>query len=88
VQSQEPHWPDYVAETVRAPGVPSVVDDGGHWYLYFAGYPPTDTTGPAEKFDAKDRHPYFMPLRVDIPIGATVAGTSGSGLDRWILPAR
>ena len=89
LQSQQPNWPNDVAAEVVAPGVPSIVADrDGGWILYFAGFAPSDaiadpTTG---NFDAALRRPYFLRLRVDVPIGASVTTTSNEDLARWILP--
>jgi hypothetical protein len=86
LQSQEPNWPNYVAKTVLAPGVPAVVQDGTGWYLTFAGYLPSDApidpkTG---HYTPSSRRPFFVPLTVSIPAGASVATTSEADLANWI----
>ena len=86
LQSQEPQWPDYVAAQVLAPGVPSFVNDNGTWYLYFAGYNPTDAPPASGGFDGSHRRPYYVPFQVNIPTGATVSGTSPYSLGTWITP--
>ncbi|MFJ5288546.1 hypothetical protein [Streptomyces sp. NPDC088348] len=88
LQTQEKAWPDYVADRVVAPGVPSVVDNGGKWYLYFAGYLPTDAPlVSGGRLDASHRRPYVMPLRVDIPGGTSVRQASDAELARWVTRA-
>jgi hypothetical protein len=86
LQSQKPDWPNYVGGTVRAPGVPAVVPDGDGWYLSFAGFDPADaptdpTTG---QYLPNYRRPYFAPLAVHIPPGASVAHASAAELATWI----
>lgn len=88
LQSQEKAWPHYAADRVVAPGVPSVVDNGGKWNLYFAGYLPTDAPVlPDGHFDASHRRPYVMPLKVDIPGSASVRKSSDAELARWVTEA-
>ena len=89
LQAQDSNWPNYVAAQVLAPGVPSIVKDGsGHWFLYFAGYAPSDTpTIPATgNFDPSHRRPFFVQLQITIPTDATVATTSATELTNWIAP--
>lgn len=86
LQSQEKSWPHYVGQTVLAPGVPSVVEDAQHWYLFFAGYLPSNApTDPSTgHYQPSLRRPYFAPLTLDIPTGSTVSGTSETELANWI----
>ncbi len=89
LQSQKSAWPNDVAAQVLAEGVGSIVkDDCLGWILYFAGLDPSDapvdpSTG---KYDTSHRRPYFLPLQVRIPDGATVAATSDADLATWITP--
>jgi hypothetical protein len=88
LQAQESGWPNYVAAQVLAPGVPSFVNDNGVWYMYFAGYSPSDAPTIANgDFDPSHRRPYFVQLNINIPAGATAAGTSGYNLAGWMTPA-
>ncbi|HEX3787190.1 MAG TPA: hypothetical protein VHW44_04965 [Pseudonocardiaceae bacterium] len=86
MQSQEPGWPNYVGKTVLAPGVPAVIQDGQSWYLTFAGYLPSDapTDPKTGHYVPSSRRPFFAPLSVRIPAGASVAGTSEADLANWI----
>ena len=81
LQSQESAWPNYVADQVIAPGVPSIVEaQNGDWYLCFAGYAPSDApVVPATGYyDPSHRRPFFVKLQITIPDGASVATTSPS----------
>lgn len=67
-------------------GVWAVIQDSPGWYLTFAGYDPSDppidpTTG---HYVPSSRRPFFAPLSVRIPAGASVAGTCEADLARWI----
>ncbi|WP_405783180.1 hypothetical protein [Streptomyces sp. NBC_00859] len=85
LQTQEKAWPNYVADRVLAPGVPSVVEADGKWALYFAGYLPTDAPRvPGGKFDASHRRPYVMRLKVDVPRNADVRQASDAELAGWV----
>jgi hypothetical protein len=85
LQSQIKDWPNYVADRVMAPGVPSVVESGGTWYLYFAGFLPSDAPKVSGgKYDASHRRPYVMPLTVKVPQGTSVQAASNDDLARWI----
>jgi len=84
LQSQEPQWPNYVYAQVLAPGVPSFVNDNGNWYLYFAGFNPADAPVLGGAYVPSHRRPYFVPLQISIPPGATVAGTSAYDLASWM----
>lgn len=70
---------------VKAPGVPSLQSDGRHWYLYFAGYAPHQAKSGAV-YPASRRMPFYEPLKVSFPGGASVAGTSPFKLSTWIEP--
>ena len=88
IQALQPLWPNYVASTVQGPGVPSLVQyPAGTWYLYFAGYDPSVPLS-GGMFDPKMRQPYAMRLSVNIPNGASVAGTANTGLASWITAAK
>lgn len=88
LQAQEAGWPNYTADQVLAPGVPSIRLVDGDWYLFFAAYQPDDApTMPDGTFDPSYRRPYFLKLNVDIPAGTTVAGTSSYELAGWITAA-
>ncbi|WP_329062336.1 hypothetical protein [Amycolatopsis sp. NBC_01480] len=86
LQSQEPKWPNYIAKTVVAPGVPAVIRDNGRWYLTFAGYQPADAVADPETglFPPSSRRPFFAPVSVLIPPNATVGSTSETDLADWI----
>ena len=89
LQAQESAWPNYVASQVLSPGVPSIVtDSSGKYYLFFAGYAPSDapilSTG---LYDGSHRRPFYINLQVDIPAGAAVATTPAQDLTSWIEPA-
>lgn len=88
LQSQEAQWPNYVADQVLSPGVPSIVSDtSGNYYLFFAGYAPSDApTLPAGGYDGSHRRPYYVGLKVQIPSGATVSKTSPQDLANWLQP--
>ena len=89
LQSQESAWPNYVASQVIAPGVPSIVEDqSGDWYLYFAGYAPSDAPIDPETgyYVPTHRRPYFVKLQITIPAGTTVAATPNVDLTGWIAP--
>jgi hypothetical protein len=88
LQSQEAQWPNFVADQVLSPGVPSIVTDtSGHAILFFAGYAPSDapmlSTG---GYDGSHRRPYYVDLQVQIPPNATVAATSAQDLANWLQP--
>ncbi|MFI6350497.1 family 43 glycosylhydrolase [Streptomyces sp. NPDC050560] len=88
IQSMEPSWPNYAAKAVTAPGAPAIASDGGHWYLVFAGYKPSDA--PKESggvFDGSHRRPFYAPLSVHVPDGASVAGSSEADLAKWVTIA-
>jgi hypothetical protein len=86
LQSQLTTWPDYVGQTVTAPGVPAVVNDGQHWYLTFAGYLPSNapTNKSTGHFIPSFRRPYYIPLSVSIPQGASAATTPEADLANWM----
>ncbi|SEP51132.1 family 43 glycosylhydrolase [Amycolatopsis saalfeldensis] len=86
LQSQESKWPNYIAKTVVAPGVPAVIQDNGRWYLTFAGYQPADAVVDPKTghFPPSSRRPYFAPLAVRIPPNATVEQTSEADLANWL----
>ena len=86
LQSQESQWPGFVGAQVLAPGVPSFVNDNGTWYLYFAGFDPSDAPLSGGAYVASHRRPYYVPLQILIPAGATVSGTSPYGLGNWLTP--
>ena len=53
LQSRLPNWPNCAGDTVRAPGVGSLVECDGNWYLFFAGYGPKEKpSGPSHTFNA------------------------------------
>ncbi|WP_328610313.1 hypothetical protein OG943_14665 [Amycolatopsis sp. NBC_00345] len=86
LQTQESKWPNYIAKTVVAPGVPAVVQDSDHWYLTFAGYLPAEAKVDPKTghYPPSSRRPYFAPVSVHIPPHATVAHTSEADLANWI----
>ncbi len=88
LQSQQSDWPNNISTQVLSPGVPSFVHGlDGEWYLYFAGYDPSDapTVSPGV-FDGSHRRPYYAKLRVAIPPHATIALTSNTDLASWLTP--
>ncbi|WP_138506218.1 hypothetical protein [Nostoc sp. PA-18-2419] len=95
LQSQKPNWPNYVAEQVIAPGVPSIVEDKndmahrqggqGTWHLYFAGYAPDDHPVKANgNFQGNHRRPYYTTIKVAVPDNITVDAASDSELAKWV----
>jgi hypothetical protein len=88
LQSQIVQWPNYVADQVLAPGVPSIVSDTtGNYYLVFAGYDPSDApTNASGLYEGPHRRPYYTKLQVQIPAGATISGTSPQTLTNWVQP--
>lgn len=88
LQSQISHWPDFTSSQVISPGVASAVQGpGGAWWLYFAGFNPADrpivSPGVAE---ADHRRPYFVGLRVAVPLDKPVATASDADLATWLQP--
>lgn len=89
VQSQQTSWPNYTGTQVISPGVASAAQGpGGAWWLYFAGFDPSDrplvAPGVAE---ADHRRPYFAPLRAEVPADRSVAQASDAELATWLQPA-
>ena len=78
LQSQLPEWPNYVADQVLAPGVPSIVQDhNGVYYLTFAGYDPHDAPlNDKGLFNGAHRRPYYIKLDVKISSTGTVSDAS------------
>ncbi|NQT86387.1 hypothetical protein HQ560_06450, partial [bacterium] len=60
LQSEKADWPNYCKALVNGPGVGSIVDVGGEWWLVFHGYKPNENSGPDERYVWK------MPLDVNI----------------------
>jgi hypothetical protein len=88
LQSQEAQWPNYVADQVLSPGVPSIVSDtSGHYYLVFAGYAPSDAPMQSGSYVGSYRRPFYVGLQVNIPANAVVGKTSPEDLANWIQPA-
>jgi hypothetical protein len=93
LQSQKAAWPNYVANQVIAPGVPSVVAEGGRYLLFFDGFVPTDappapdTPNNPFNLDPKHRRPFFVPLTVHIPAEQSVRSATDEELKRWITIA-
>jgi hypothetical protein len=88
LQSQKAAWPNYTANSLFSPGVPSVaLSPTSVWTLYFAGYDPNDraflSPGVA---DPKRRRPYYVDLTVSIPAGQTVVGATDAELAAWLRP--
>ena len=77
LQSEKSAWPNYVYSQVFAPGVPSITQDDGRWYLYFAGLLPSDAPiqPGTQLFEPSHRRPFFVKLNVNIPASATVEAT-------------
>ncbi len=88
LQAQESAWPNYVAAQVLAPGVPSIVERDGAWYLCFAGFDPADApVDPATGyFVPGHRRPYYVRLNVAVPAGAAVAAATDADLATWLTP--
>ena len=87
LQAEKPLWPNYVASQVKAPGVPSVVHDrSGRYFLYFAGFLPSEATIDPNTgfFKPALRRPFFITLNVNIPANTTVEGTPNAALAGWI----
>jgi hypothetical protein len=93
MQSQQPNWPNYVANQVIAPGVPSIVlEPSGKYLLFFDGFAPGDTPQapdtPNNKLNIEPDHrrPFFVPLVVDIPASGSVSNATDKELATWITP--
>lgn len=87
LQSQHNDWPNYAGASVQAPGVGSLVQRDGIWYLFFAGYSTDEqASGPGHTFDASHRQPYYVPVRLNVPSGTTVAQATETQLCSWITP--
>lgn len=88
LQAQKPRWPHYIRDQVKAPGVPSLNQDkSGNWYLFFAGYNPSEPFTAKHKYRPGHRRPFFVRLRVNIP-DKPVKSTSPYTLDEWIKPLK
>lgn len=88
LQSHRAGWPNYTANSVFSPGVPSVAQSPTSvWTLFFAGYQPDDRNflfpGVA---DPTRRRPYSVNLVVSIPTGQTVASATDAQLATWLQP--
>lgn len=90
LQSQIAQWPNYVGSRVLAPGVPAIISDSsGAFYLTFAGYDPTDApTNSSGLYKGSHRRPYYLALKVQIPAGRSVSGTSPQDLATWVTPVQ
>lgn len=87
LQSQHNDWPNYVGASVQAPGVGSLVQRDGIWYLFFAGYGTDEqASGPGHTFDASHRQPYYVPVHLNVASGTTVAQATETQLRSWITP--
>jgi hypothetical protein len=86
LQAQQPNWPNYIGQTVLAPGVPAVIQDAQRRYLTFAGYLPSDApvSPKTGHYLPSSRRPFFAPLSVHIPADTTVAQTPDAELANWI----
>jgi hypothetical protein len=93
LQSQKAAWPNYVAGQVIAPGVPSIVEEGGRYLLYFDGFLPTDappaphTPNNPFNLDPKHRRPFFVPLKVRVPMEQSVSNATDEELKDWVTIA-
>ena len=88
LQSQWPRWPNFTGDQVISPGFASAVQGpGGAWWLYFAGFDPSDRPqrlpGLAE---AGHRRPFFVHLRASVPAARAVADVSDAELAYWLQP--
>jgi hypothetical protein len=87
LQSQMPDWPHYAGATVSAPGVGSLIQSDGSWYLFFAGYDPSEKlSGANHVFNPADRQPYYVPIQMNVPEGTTVAQATDQQMQSWIAP--
>lgn len=85
LQSQKARWPHYARAEVQAPGVGSLIEHNGAWYLFFAGYDPSEEPqGEKHIFTASHRQPFYLPIHVRIPDDTTVAQASDRELQSWI----
>jgi hypothetical protein len=90
LQSQKAEWPNYIADQVIGPGVPSIVQEpNGRFLLFFDGFQPGDT--PPAKQDANpldiapsERRPFYLPLHVDVPEDGSVSAATEKELASWI----
>jgi hypothetical protein len=90
LQSQKAEWPNYVADQVIGPGVPSIVQEPtGRFLLFFDGFQPGDT--PAAKSDSNpldiapmERRPFYLPLYVNVPETGSVSAATDRELASWI----
>lgn len=87
LQAQKPDWPHYVGRAVQAPGVGSIVERDGGWYLFFAADSSTQRTTGRGTLDPHLRNFYFVKLVVAVPhVDRAVAHATGSQLATWITP--
>jgi len=90
LQSQKADWPNYIADQVIGPGVPSIVQEpSGRFLLFFDGFKPGDThhpKGDPDKQDLvpKDRRTFYLPLHVNVPENLSVGAATEQELASWI----
>jgi hypothetical protein len=87
LQSQVATWPNYTANSLFSPGVPSVaLSPISVWTMFFAGYDPADRAIAGGVSDATHRRPYYVNLSVSVPAGQTVANATDAELAAWLVP--
>jgi hypothetical protein len=89
LQSEQPDWPNYVANQVLSPGVPTVAQIGQgsgetNWVLVFAGYDVTETES-GSTYDAGHRRTRYVKLDFNVPDSSvTVAGSTNQQRKSWL----
>jgi hypothetical protein len=93
LQSQKADWPNYIADQVIGPGVPSIVQEpNGNFLLFFDGFQPGDTPRAKDDPDPLDiapseRRPFYLPLHVNVPEDMSVGEATEQELASWITAA-
>jgi hypothetical protein len=94
LQSQKADWPNYIADQVIGPGVPSIVrEPSGRFLLFFDGFKPGDTHHPKDDPNQQDlvpsdRRPFYLPIHVDVPENVRVGAATEQELASWITAVR
>lgn len=89
LQSEQSNWPNYVANQVLSPGVPTVAQIGSgtndtNWVILFAGYDPSETES-GGTYDAGHRRTRYVALDFNVPDSSvTVAGSTNAQIKGWL----
>lgn len=89
LQAQKRHAAHYTRQ-VKGPGVGSIVKAGDRWYLFFAGYRPSERAHDGE-YKSKHRTPFSLRLKVSVRPKSPahpLHSISRRELRRWIVPKR